>query len=219
MDLLSCIKARKSIRAFKDEKVSKDKLSFIIETGSRAPSWANAQPWEFAVASGETLDKIKDLLEKKLLNKEKPNPDIPFPSFPDEAQQRINEFGKDLFSHLGLDKAGKEERKQFTTDMHKFFQAPAVIFVYMDKELNLWSLFDLGLVVQNIGLLATHEGLGTCIQTSTVAYPDVLRETLSIPETKNIVCAMAIGYPAEEHANTFESSRKPSASLVSFYGF
>ncbi|MDO9535456.1 MAG: nitroreductase [Bacillota bacterium] len=219
MDFISCVTSRKSIRAYKEEKVAKDKILQIIETAGHAPSWANAQPWEFNVVAGATLEKIKELMEEKILNREKPNPDIPFPTFPEEHQQRINEFGKSLFTHLGLDKEGKEKRVQFTIEMHKFFNAPAVIFVTMNKELSLWSLFDLGLVVQNIALMATHENLGTCIQASTVSYPDVLRETLNIPENKNIVCGISIGYPDEKSINNFISNRVTAASLVNFFGF
>ncbi|MEW5919411.1 MAG: nitroreductase [Bacillota bacterium] len=219
MDLLECIKKRKSIRAYREEKVAKEKILEIIETAVCAPSWANAQPWEFSVVGGEALEKIKELMEKKILNREKPNPDIPFPAFPEEHQQRINQFGKDLFVHLGLDKEGKEKRVQFAVEMHKFFNAPAAIFVTMDKELSLWSLFDLGLVVQNIVLTAANENLGTCIQTSTVAYPDVLRQTLNIPENKNIVCTICIGYPDDKPVNDFQSSRMPADSFVSVFGF
>jgi hypothetical protein len=40
-----------------------------------------------------------------------------------------------------------------------------------------------------------HYGLGTCIQDQGVMYPEVLRKLCNIPETKQIIIAIAIGYP------------------------
>ena len=60
MDVVDAIKERKSIRAFKPDTVPLDLLKKIIEQALRAPSWANTQPWEFAVASGEKLKEIQE---------------------------------------------------------------------------------------------------------------------------------------------------------------
>ena len=67
MDIASAIRARKSIRAFKPDPVSKETLSRILEQALRAPSWANTQPWEFAVVTGRQLEEIREgFLERSL---------------------------------------------------------------------------------------------------------------------------------------------------------
>jgi nitroreductase len=60
MDISKAVLAWKIIRAFKPELVTKAILSeIIIEKALRAPSWANIQPWELAIASGPKLLKIR----------------------------------------------------------------------------------------------------------------------------------------------------------------
>ena len=59
MDVSEAINQRKSIRAFKPDPVPRDVLTKILEGAIRAPSWANTQPWEFAVATGKPLEEIR----------------------------------------------------------------------------------------------------------------------------------------------------------------
>lgn len=54
------IKGRRSVRSFKDERISKEHLTFILEAGIWAPSGGNAQPWEFVVVRDKaTIEKIR----------------------------------------------------------------------------------------------------------------------------------------------------------------
>src|SRR4030042_3051228 len=64
MDVIDAIKERKSIRAFKSDPVPLDLLKKIIGQGTRAPSWANTQPWEFAIAAGKKLKAIQEACVK-----------------------------------------------------------------------------------------------------------------------------------------------------------
>lgn len=59
MDVSQAIKERKSVRGFKPDPISKDLLRNIIEQAQRAPSWANTQPWEFVIATGQPLAEIR----------------------------------------------------------------------------------------------------------------------------------------------------------------
>ncbi|MCK4274043.1 MAG: nitroreductase family protein, partial [Dehalococcoidales bacterium] len=65
MDVVDAIKERKSYRAFKSDPVPLDMVRKIMEQALRAPSWANTQPWEFAVATGEKLEEIEEGFVKK----------------------------------------------------------------------------------------------------------------------------------------------------------
>lgn len=63
-------------------------------------------------------------------------------------------------------------------------------------------------------------GLGTCIIAAGVSHAEELRGMMNIPDSKQLVVALAIGYPDPEAvANTFTSRREPFDSLVTFYGF
>ncbi len=59
MDITEAIKERMSTRGFKKDPVPMDILKQIIEPARRAPSWANTQPWQFAIVTGQPLEEIK----------------------------------------------------------------------------------------------------------------------------------------------------------------
>jgi nitroreductase len=84
----------------------------------------------------------------------------------------------------------------------------------------MWPLFDCGLVAENIMLLATRYGLGTVAQIQAVAYPDVLRKVLGIPDSKLIVLGIALGYPDwDDPVNELRSERDPLDNVSTWYGF
>jgi nitroreductase len=220
MDISEAINQRKSIRAFKPDPIPRDILKKILEEAIRAPSWANTQPWEFAVASGRPLDEIREgFLEKSTTS---PSPDIPRPpGFPERYADRIRVLDKQ--NRLVTQKDWDSRRIQ----NFKHYGAPAVIylltcreFYYQTKGLNVWALYDCGAVAQNIMLLATRYGLGTIVQAQAVSYPAVLRKVLEIPESKIIILGIAIGYPNWDHPiNQFRTEREPLENITTWHGF
>ena len=50
---MSIIFERKSVRKFKDEKVSDELITKLLKAGMQAPSSCNSQPWEFIVVSND----------------------------------------------------------------------------------------------------------------------------------------------------------------------
>lgn len=58
MTAQECIKGRRSIRQFKEDKIDHALLSEIIETASYAPSWKNTQITRYIAIEGELKDKI-----------------------------------------------------------------------------------------------------------------------------------------------------------------
>jgi nitroreductase len=220
MDISEAINQRKSIRAFKPDPIPLGVLKQILEESIRAPSWANTQPWEFAVATGKPLDEIREGFLKKGLTS--PSPDVPRPpEFPERYAARIRVLDKQ--NRLVTQKDWDSRRIQ----NFKHFGAPAVIyllagreFYYQTKGLNVWALYDCGAVAQNIMLLATKYGLGTVVQAQAAAYPDVLRKALEIPESKIIILGIAIGYPDWDHPiNQFRTERESLENIATWHGF
>jgi len=220
MDISEAIDQRKSIRAYKDQPVSKDILKKILEASLRAPSWANTQPWEFAVATGKPLEEIRTAFLEK--SKTSPSPDVPRPPhFPERYAARIRVLDKQ--NRLFTQKDWDSRRVQ----NFRHYGAPAVIylltrreFYYQTKGLNVWALYDCGAVVENIALLATKYELGTIVQAQAAAYPEVLREVLEIPESKIILLGIAIGYPDWNNTiNQFRTEREPLESITTWHGF
>ena len=221
MEFIDVLKSRRSIRAFKPDPVPQDTLRKILEEAVWAPSWANTQPWEFVVASGEPLQEIiRQYLAKA---EEKPYPDIPRPPvFPEPYLNRIK-----ALSPPGPPRS-KEEMAKHMEDSLRHYNAPAAIFILIDRSffytthgLNVWSLYDCGAVAQNIGLVAVNYGLGTVEQARAVTYPDILRNVLKVPESKLFAIGISIGYPdwdSPELKNP-RSPREPLDNITGWVGF
>lgn len=216
MELFDAIQSRKSIRKFKSEPVPRALLRYILEAALRAPSAINTQPWECWIVGGETLKQLSRALYEEGANGNPPRADFKLPEiWKDAYMNRMRANGIGLFGLLGIDRQDKEKRKAFALSMYKFFEAPQVIFLCLDSTLGDYSLFDCGCFTQNICLLATSKGLGTCIQHSGVHYPDIIRKYLPVPAEKKILVAIAIGYPdSEAIINQFQSRREPLENIA-----
>src|SRR5512143_3779700 len=122
MDFIEVLKSRRSVRCFKPDAVPQNTLKKILEEALWAPSWANTQPWEFAVASGTKLKEIvKDYLAK---GEEKPYADIARPpEFPEPYISRIK----------ALAPPGPPPSKEQMDDRRirsfSHYGAPAVIYI------------------------------------------------------------------------------------------
>jgi nitroreductase len=225
MDLTEAILSRKSIRAFKADPIPQKVLEEIVEAAIRAPSWGNTQPWEFFIVGGEKLQELKEALSNLAL--EEPRPDLPFVTeFPEPYATRRRNLGRKVLDVQGIDRKDKEQRRSWHLQMTRFFDAPHAIlistdrsFYHMDNFLNVWGIFSCGLVATNIALLATGRGLATCLEVAPVAYPDVIRQVLEIPDSKLMVIAIAIGYPDWDNpVNQFRSEREPLNEIAHWYG-
>jgi nitroreductase len=228
MEVAKAIKERKSIRAFKPDPVPQSVLKDIIEQALRAPSWANTQPWEFAVVTGKKLKAIQDAFVKRGM---KPMRDyeseIARPGeFPEPYITRIKKM--QVKENRGrTSQATPEEMEERFAKNFRHYGAPACIYLLIGKNLyhqekgnNAWALYDSGSAVQNIMLLATDHGLGTIAQAMAVVYPDIIRKELGIPKDKLIALGIAIGYPDwDDPVNEDYRDREPLEEVTKFYGF
>ncbi len=113
----------------------------------------------------------------------------------------------------------EDSSKMFAELNDKFFYAPVVIYLCMDKILSSWSIFDLGGISQSIMLAATERGLATMPAVQLVHYPEILRSKLDIPDNLSIVLGIAIGYEDEQHPfSKFVSTRSQIADVVKIKG-
>ena len=221
MDFIEVLNTRRSIRAFKPDPIPMEKLKKIMEECLWAPSWANTQPWEFAVASGEKLREIiKQVLAK---GQERPYPDIARPpEFPETYLNRIKALAPPGPPH------SPEDMRKHMDNSKRHYGAPTAIYILIDRSffytshgMNVWSLYDCGAVAQNISLLATNYGLGTVEQAQAVIFPDILRNVLGVPESKLFAIGISIGYPDwdNEALKSPRSTREPVDRVVKYYGF
>ncbi|MFC1961895.1 nitroreductase [Chloroflexota bacterium] len=226
MDLVEAVNQRRSIRAFKPDPIPKELLEEIMELALRAPSWANIQPWEFSIVSGKELEDIRQALAQK--GTEPYTPDLPRPrEFPEPYETRRRTLGRKIFEIKGIDRRDKEKRRWWVAQGMRLFEAPCEIYIYINRSLyfqedgiNVWPVFDCGMLAQNIMLLATAHGLGTIPQAQAIRFPDLLRKILGLPDSKLFVIGIAIGYPNwDDPITRFHSEREALDRVSRWHGF
>lgn len=215
MNVTDALFARRSCRAFKPDPVEKGTILTILEAAMRTPSWANSQPWEIFVAGGDTLQAIGREFLNNSRNRLPANPDLPRPK---NWPAAVNKRREELTSGISL--AAGEAAKQFGELNLRFFHAPAVIYICMDKNLTAWSVYDLGALSQSIMLAALEHGLSTIPAVNLVHYPDVLHRELGIPDELSVIIGIAIGFEDTLHPiNKFRSDRRPVEEAATLKGF
>jgi nitroreductase len=209
MEIKEAVHARRSIRAFSAEPVPPKILKEILEQALWAPSWGNTQPWKLTVVTGRALEKIREEYLRLTKDGISINPDFPFQTAFNETQTaRYKGLGKGLFVALGIGREDLEKRLAYNLDMTRFFGAPCLVYLHFDKGFHPYALMDGGIILQTIALLAVEQGLGTCILTRSVSYPDVIRKHTGIPSDQVLIMGIGIGYPEQGHpANVFRSQR------------
>jgi nitroreductase len=228
MDVVQAIKERKSIRAFKPDQVPLDLLKKILEHAMRAPSWANTQPWEFAVVTGEKLKAIQDAFVKRgaaAMQDSQSEVARPY-DFPEPYSSRIEKMQAKERGGRTTEMKPEEMEERMLINFRNY-GATTCIYLLIDKSylqqekgINVWGMYDSGSVVQNIMLLAVNYGLGTIAQAMAVVYPDIIHKELGIPQDKLVALGIAIGYPDwENEINKDFRDREPLDTMAKFYGF
>jgi nitroreductase len=228
MDVVQAIKERKSIRAFKPDQVPLDLLKKILEHAMRAPSWANTQPWEFAVVTGKKLKAIQDAFVKRgtaAMQNSQSEVARPY-DFPEPYSSRIRKMQAKERGGRTTEMKPEEMEERMLINFRNY-GATTCIYLLIDKNylqqekgINVWGMYDSGSVVQNIMLLAVNYGLGTIAQAMAVVYPDIIHKELGIPQDKLVALGIAIGYPDwDNEINKDFRDREPLDTMAKFYGF
>ena len=220
MNVRDAVFARRSIRAFKPDPIDKETLRALLETATHAPSWANSQPWEVFVAGGEPLKRLREAYLAEYRRESARRPDITPPQgWPDAVKARISALMKQRQDALAADRVDPADLKRMSESNMRFFDAPAVVYICMDKSLSSWSLFDLGSLAQSLMLAAEERSLGTIPAVMLAAYPDLVRAELGVPDHLAIVIGIAIGHPDPDHPlNRIRTDRRPIDEVVTFKG-
>jgi len=219
MELSEAIRSRRSIRLFLPDPVPREAITRMVELARWAPSWGNTQPWELVVADGEKCKELVRLFEAEFKNEAPWRSDIEIPlEFPELHKKRYTSLGKELLTHIGIDREDKAARRQHYLNMYKFFGAPTVIYLVMDGRLSVpYACLDIGSIGVTLCYAAIREGLATILLASAARYPDIVRRVLDIPSDKKIVIGIGVGYPhPTDPSNTFRSNRISVDEILRF---
>jgi nitroreductase len=206
MDLLKVIEERKSIRAFKPDPVPREKIEEILKLSVHAPSAINLQPWEFIVVTGEEKERLGRRLIKAYKEKQiacSPGNVKPLPKTYGKRGAKTLELMKPFFEEMGVN-----IDPYINEGSCNFYGAPVAVLICMDDSFPKARMVDIGLALGYLVLTAHEFGLGTCPIGLIIAYEDEIKDLLNIPENKNIVIGVGLGYPDwDSPINRFKSQR------------
>jgi len=193
MDFLKVINERKSIRGFKADPIPKETIEEILRLTIQAPSAINLQPWEFIIVTGEEKERLSRRLIKAYREKQ-------IGCSPGNIKPLPKTYGKRGAKTLDLMNPFFEEMKvksdQFTNEGScNFYGAPVAVLICLDDSFPKARMVDIGIALGYLVLIAHEFGLGTCPIGLILAYEDEIKELLNIPENKNVVIGVALGYP------------------------
>jgi nitroreductase len=212
-DFDEVVRQRRSTRLFlRDKPVPRELLDEALELAMRAPSNSNIQPWRVFIASGPRRDRLVEaLLEEASI-------ELPVTTgIPEHFLPLRQELGGLVYGSMGIARHDKDARKLAQLRNWEFFRAPVGAVVCMHRDLGLVDGVGVGMFLQTLVLALTERGLGTCVQVSIAAYPDILRSHLGIPEELTVLCGLAIGYPDPAFAgNSLAVPRNPVEKNVVF---
>jgi len=220
MNTLETIKQRKSVRAFLQKEIEIEKIKTILNTAKHSPSGVNMQPWQVAVVSGE---KKKDI-ELQLINAFKNNESerMEYNYYPlkweDPYKSRRKETGLLMYSTLNIKREDKDKQFHQWLQNYTAFDAPVVLYFFIDEYLEKGSYLDYGMFLQSVMLSAVELGLTTCTQAALAQYPDIVKKKLDIEENKILLCGMALGYEDKDAIiNSYKTTRIDLDEFVTFH--
>jgi 5,6-dimethylbenzimidazole synthase len=172
--LYKVIFSRRDVRRdFISKAIPEDVLLRILTAGHHAPSVGFMQPWDFIlVTEEETKKAIKQGYEKARVESAE--------QFSEEKREQYRSFKLEgiLEAPLGICVTCDRERN-----------GPVVIGRTIKPEMDLYSTVC---AIQNMWLAARAENIG--LGWVSIIHDDVLRSVLGIPEDKDIIGYLCLGY-------------------------
>lgn len=220
MDVREALRTRKSTRAFLDREVSREQVTRILDAARFAPSGVNSQPWQVAVVRGEKKTSLCAEIEAAFRSGQKG--EMEYRYYPvrwaEPYRSRRFECGIRLYEALGIKRHEKERRLEQWVANFRAFDAPVVLFFFIDSRMETGSYMDYGMFLQSVMLAAVAEGLATCPQAALGEYPAIVKQSLEYSDEFILVCGMALGYEdTAARVNNYRTSREPVEAFTRFF--
>ena len=216
MDVFEIMKQRKSIRKYLDKPVPRADIEDLIRCAGSAPSAINLQPWEYVVTYGEEKDRLIRRLKKVHAMKNVscgPGTSTPLPEKIADRSRRALKVMEPQIAKLDV-----PFNKFIEEGSCSFYGAPVAIIVLMDKIFPKLRYLDVGLSVSYLLLAAEAKGLSTCPIGLITEYGDDIKDVLNIPEEKEVLLAISLGYEDETAPeNDFKTDREPLNEILTWY--
>lgn len=217
MDISEAVRTRQSTRAFLKKPVTNKVIKELLIESSRSPSGGNLQPWRIAVLNNKSMKNFLEF-QDSWSKPESSSYDIYPSKLKEPYRTSRHELGEQMYTLLGIDRENKNERLKQVMRNFKFFDAPAAIFCFIDKQMGPPQWSDLGMFLQTFMLLAESRGLNTCSQEAWAMKSSSVCEFFKIHPDEMLFCAVAIGYGDKSAViNKLYSERRPIDDWVTFF--
>ena len=216
MKVSEAVKSRSSVRSFIDKPVSNQLIKSLLKKASRSPSGGNLQPWKVFVINKKSMKEFLKFQEK-WVDPEEPSYEIYPPKLKEPYRTSRYELGEQMYALLGIDRDDKTGRVEQVMKNFKFFDAPAALFCFVDKQMGPPQWSDLGMFLQTFMLLAKEAGLDTCAQEAWSIKNDSVSAFLNASNDEILFCGMAMGYKDNNaKVNKLNSERRTLESWAKF---
>ncbi len=181
--MIPAIYDRRSIRKFVDKPISQKDITDIIQSGMKAPSSKNRQPWKYIVIQGSAKEEMLRVFRQGIEREENDNALLP------ESRQHI-------------------AAAKYTVDI--MAEAPTIVFVVNslgesksilseltpeERVYEICNIQSISASIQNMLLAATEKGIGSLwICDIYFAYSELCKWLNS---DEQLIAAVAFGYPNE----------------------
>lgn len=179
--MISAIYDRRSIRKFLSAPIPQNDIVDIIQSGIKAPSSKNRQPWKYIVVQGNKKEEMLSVFRKGIDREENKSALLPLSKQHIAAAKHtvdIMEEAPVIFFVINL--LGKNIPSELTPEEHIY---------------EICNIQSISASIQNMLLAATEKGIGSLwICDIFFAYPE-LCEWLN--SEGQLMAAIAFGYPNE----------------------
>jgi hypothetical protein len=219
MTLDDAIRARRSVRAFLPTEVPEATLHEIFELAQWTPSNCNVQPWVPHLVSGAALQRLGQALFDAGAADQPIAPDWPADGqYSGIYRTRQYDAAARLYGAMGVARGDKPARRAAYLRNHIFFDAPHVVFIFMQHPFDTRESTDIGMYAQTLMLAMTSRGLASCAQGALGLYPAIVREHLGLSDDHRLLFGISFGYEdTAAPANAARTIRAPLHEALQFH--
>lgn len=179
--MISEIYDRRSIRKFIDKPISQEVIADIIQSGTKAPSSKNRQPWKYIVIQGNAKEEMLKVFRQGIEREENDSALLP------QSKQHITaaKYTVDIMTEAPVivfvvNSLGKSILTELTTE---------------ERVYEICNIQSISASIQNMLLAATEKGIGSLwICDIYFAYPELCKW---LDSDGQLIAAIAFGYPNE----------------------
>ncbi len=175
------IYTRRSIRKYSNKKIPEQDILDIIESGTKAPSAKNRQPWKYIIVQGKAKEEMLNAFRNGIIREETSNALLPQSKINiDGAKYTVKILEQAPVVVFAVNSSGKGIMTELTPD---------------GRISEICDVQSIGASIQNMLLAATEKGIGSLwICDIYFAYSELCEWLNTEGE---LLAAVAFGYPEE----------------------